>query len=110
MTKSRPNPLNVDPTRTGLYQRALQREIVRRMRELQREITKLVVTEDVFGLKKPSMVFNYNPNQPRDERGRWTSRWSIGATAGEHSPESAASLVRILERETGRKFKVHVSQ
>jgi len=50
----RPNPLKVDPTRTKMQRVQLQRDMNRRFSSLKREITKLLVDEDVFGMSKKS--------------------------------------------------------
>jgi len=49
MSKVRPNPLKSDPTRTKTQRRALQRDINKRFNRLKDEITKLIVTDDIFG-------------------------------------------------------------
>ena len=50
---TRLNPQRADPTRTRLQRVAFERDMVRRLRALQREIVQLVAVEDAFGLKKP---------------------------------------------------------
>jgi hypothetical protein len=59
--KARPNqgnPLNVDPTRTGMLRASFSREIRRRFAKLRLRITDLIVTQDVLGLVKSSPVRN----------------------------------------------------
>ena len=46
---TRPNPLKMDPTRTKLERRALEREMVRRFTLLKQAVKKLIVVDDVFG-------------------------------------------------------------
>ena len=61
VTKARPNPLRMDPTRTILQRRRLEQEIVRRMRRLQKAITKLIVEDDAFGLKDGPALNSFCP-------------------------------------------------
>ncbi len=73
---SPPRPLQADPTRTV----GLVRPFLIRLRfwfnGLEKEIRQFIVDEDVFGLKPishdPFVINTFDPNQPRDEHGRWT--------------------------------------
>src|SRR3990167_6502066 len=51
---SRPDSMLIDPTRTALQRAALLRDITRRMNSIKREVTKLLVTDDVFGMRIPN--------------------------------------------------------
>lgn len=57
-------------------------------------------------------VTNFDPDQPRDKSGRWTTTGSslpdLGKE-GKHSPEVGKKLVKFLEKETGSKYKLHGS-
>ncbi len=48
------NPLRVDPTRTTMLRHQFEAEMARRFRRLQKSITKMIVTEDAFGLSTDS--------------------------------------------------------
>jgi hypothetical protein len=50
--KPRPNPLKIDPSRTKFQRDRFIREINRRFNDLKSQITYLIVTRDVFGMKK----------------------------------------------------------
>lgn len=64
--KSRANPLKSDPSQTGALRRLFSQGMARKMNELQRRITDLVVTQDVFGLREPvNPLVNFDPSQPR---------------------------------------------
>ena len=83
-----PNPLRMDPTRTATLRRQFETELTRRFNRLQRAINDLLVVEDALGL-----ALNYNPSQPRDTKGRWSSGGSgsiaytvEGTIAGEEAP------------------------
>jgi SPP1 gp7 family putative phage head morphogenesis protein len=52
-TNGRPNPLKLDPTRTKLQRDRLIKEINRRFSLLQQDVTELLVTLDVFGMREP---------------------------------------------------------
>lgn len=80
----RPNPLRIDPTRTGLLRRKFAAGLKQRFARLRLAVYKLVVEEDAFGLKERGNPFtaNYDPDQPRDESGKFTSGGSGGASAG----------------------------
>lgn len=90
---TKPNPLRTDPTKTATLRRLFTADINRRFSEVQREINKLVVDEDAFGLKPRTQdpfsgvsgkivipiatsdekaIANFDPNQPRDAEGKWT--------------------------------------
>jgi SPP1 gp7 family putative phage head morphogenesis protein len=56
--RPRPNPLSVDPTRTGMLRASFSREIRRRFAKLRLRIIDLIVTQDVLGLITPSPVGN----------------------------------------------------
>lgn len=60
-----------DPSRTTMLRRKFSAEMYKRFRDLKGDIRDLIIDEDVFGLSDPTL--NYNPNQPRDSLGRWTS-------------------------------------
>lgn len=70
MTTKIPNPLRLDPTRTTTLVRRFYSEIVRRLNALLREINKLIVEEDVFGLTHAS-GFLVNEFTPTLNAGRW---------------------------------------
>lgn len=55
---NRPNLLRIDPTRTLLLRRRLEKDILQRFSRLKREITKLLVEDDVFGLSEPLPLVN----------------------------------------------------
>ncbi len=75
--KRRPNPLKYDPTRTGGLRRAFMASIRRRFALLKGRLYQLVVVQDSFGLKSgPTM--NAGVDQPRDEKGQWTSEGGVG--------------------------------
>lgn len=64
--KSRANPLKSDPSQTGALRRLFSQGMTRKINELQRRVTDLVVTQDVFGLKAPvNPLINYDPSQAR---------------------------------------------
>ena len=73
------NPLRFDPTRTKTLRRVFQQEMKRRINLLKKDIHDLIVTENAFGLllreplKFNKAIENYDPDQPRDEQGQWTS-------------------------------------
>lgn len=52
-TSRAPNPLAVDPSRTGMLRRQFMAELGRRFRSILAELIKLIVEEDAFGLKPP---------------------------------------------------------
>lgn len=56
------NILRMDPSRTTMLRKAFARDIKRRLRELSAAIQKLIVEDDVFGLKRKSpLAFNVEP-------------------------------------------------
>ena len=67
--------LRMDPTRTATLRRRFEEDISKRFKWLKRAIVQLVAIEDCFGLldKQDEVTDNYNPSQPRDYRGRWTT-------------------------------------
>jgi len=82
-SKRKPNPLRSDPTRTATLRRLAETELSRRFKQFERELWQLIVVEDAFGLTQTTLVTAaYNPNQPRDSRGRWTSGGGGGGTLG----------------------------
>ena len=68
------NPLRADPTRTATLRRQFETALMLRFNRVKRKLWELVAKEDAFGLA----VENYNPNQPRDDRGKWSTRSSSG--------------------------------
>jgi len=69
------NPARFDPTRTTMLRTAFAAELTRRLKALAREIYKLVVEEDAFGLSQPvanvgRWQFATN-DQKLDEFNRW---------------------------------------
>lgn len=54
-SKKPPNPLRIDPTRSATLRRLFLAEVTRRFKALNREIYKLVVEEDEFGLREESL-------------------------------------------------------
>ena len=52
------NQLKIDPTRTTLLRRKFVADMVRRFKKLSKDIYKLVVNEDAFGLEKASFYLN----------------------------------------------------
>lgn len=90
LTNNVKSPLKSDPSRTSMLRKRFEREIIKRYTNLKRAIYQLIVVEDALGIKanpKPAAspyvfnslldwvkyVLNFNPSQPRDYRGRWTS-------------------------------------
>src|SRR5262245_28999102 len=55
------SPLRGDPTQTRGIRRAFAADLARRFEWLKRELVKLIVTEDVFGLK-PSRFDHFTTN------------------------------------------------
>lgn len=66
--------VNLDPTRTITLRRRFQTQLNQRWRRLRLALVDLIVKEDAFGLedRKPPLL-NFDPSEPRDEQGRWTS-------------------------------------
>jgi SPP1 gp7 family putative phage head morphogenesis protein len=64
------NLLRIDPSRTGLLRRAFYADLKRRFGKVQSAVWKLIVTDDAFGLKRP-LTTNFDPDEARDEKGRW---------------------------------------
>lgn len=61
-TKRRPNPLKSDPTRTGMRREILIREMRKRFGAMKKEVTKLIVDLDIFGLRdpvSPDLIINH---------------------------------------------------
>lgn len=96
LTANIASPTKSDPSRTSWLRKRFEREIVKRYTKLKQAIYDLVFRQDAFGLKdrpkskQPTFnslldyvkyVFNFNPNQPRDYRGRWTSGGQAGHIA-----------------------------
>lgn len=86
--RRRRNPLRFDPSRTGLIRKQFTAELLRRLERIRSAVWQLVAKQDVFGLVQPQPpTILYDPNQPRDEQGRWTSSeramletWASGHT------------------------------
>lgn len=82
----RANPLRTDPTRTLMLRKALATELRKRFARLKLKLHTLIVTEDAFGLveRKPPAFNEFNPDQPRDETGKFAA---IGAaiSGAEHA-------------------------
>jgi len=81
--KQAPNPLRMDPTRTATLRRVFETVLVGRFERLRRKVLTLIGDENALGL-----TLNYNPGQPRDHRGRWSS-------GGSGSPVSALSKMGV---------------
>lgn len=69
--KRKASPLRLDPTRTATIRRAFTALIAGKFARLKGDVYRLVVEGDAFGLLPP--VANYDPDQPRDDRGRFGS-------------------------------------
>lgn len=57
------NPLRLDPTRTGLLRRQFEQDLQKRFAALSKAVMDL--------LEREEPTVNYDPNQPRDQQGRW---------------------------------------
>jgi SPP1 gp7 family putative phage head morphogenesis protein len=79
--KRSPNPLRADPTRTAGLRRRFLADLNKRFLILKKRLWKLIVTDDAFGLRVPTV--NYDPDEARDEAGRWTAGGG-GQTIGLH--------------------------
>jgi len=78
------NPLKIDPSRTTMLRRRFVAEMNKRFLRLRSAVLYALVQQDVLGLKdRPLGVFNYNPHQPRDKDGRWTSGGGGGGGGGD---------------------------
>lgn len=111
-----PNPLRVDPTRTSTLRRQHVTRIRRRFALLRGRIIKLVTDEDAFGLK---VVTNYDPDQARDDQGRFSSGGGGGAAVHEvrisdllHTPAMPAikDAIKGLREKIGSKFKEYIDK
>ena len=77
MAKSSRNPLRLDPSRTNLLSRQFAADIVRRFAALDKAVREWVMREGVTA--------NFDPDQPRDEQGRWTDSFdNIKFPSGVH--------------------------
>jgi SPP1 gp7 family putative phage head morphogenesis protein len=64
----------IDPSRTITLRRQFAAELAKRFNLLRREIVNLVLRDDALGLRRrQKFVLHYDPDQPRDEKGQWTS-------------------------------------
>jgi len=61
------NPLRLDPTRTTTLRRKFIGDLNARFNVLKKELRKLLIEDDAFGLKqpKPSVLFNARVNNPK---------------------------------------------
>lgn len=73
-----PNPLLVDPSRTGPIRKRLMAEMKKRFLRLKIQIFDLIVQEDAFGLNIPkrTLLGNSLPNAPPNPLGL-NARWSF---------------------------------
>jgi hypothetical protein len=62
----------LDPSRTITLRRQFQRDLSVRFNKLRQAIVQLILHDDALGLRKRT-VFNYDPDQARDDQGQWTS-------------------------------------
>lgn len=99
------NPLKLDPTRSATLRRKFTAEIARRLNLLKRRVRKLVAEDDVFGMRDdaPSFVGNWNPGQPRDSHGRWSS--GGGSSIGSRMRE-----VSVLPMDTGGRMDIETAK
>lgn len=80
-----------DPSRTTLLRKQFTSDLVRRFERIRSAVWQLVAKQDVFGLVQPKpLTILYDPNQPRDEKGQWTSseRGMLEAWASGHSKQT----------------------
>lgn len=68
----RPRPRQIDPTATGALRRAAVAELDRRWARFAGEV-EAWIREHLVTTAPTEILLNYDPNQPRDEAGRWTS-------------------------------------
>lgn len=91
-------PQRLDPTRTGMIRRKWAAEIERRFNRFKKAVRKLIVEENAFGLGRRSVTGNYDPDQPRDDDGKWTdagggSSGSSPSYSVEFKPSTPADFV-----------------
>lgn len=80
-SKTSPKMTRIDPTRTATLRRSFSSQLRKRFALLKGRIVKLIVDDDVFGLKEP--IFNtFNPDQPRDEHGKFLKGISTAIALG----------------------------
>lgn len=60
--------LKSDPSQTYSLRKRFEREVILRFKQFKSKLVALIQKEDAFGL-----VTNFNPDQPRDNRGRWSA-------------------------------------
>lgn len=102
------NPLRIDPTRTGLLRSKFAASLKRQFARLRAAVRKLVLDDDAFGLKgKTPLVGNFDPDQPRDADGRFSSG-TAGDVRKETVLQSAARLARSLPAAAVAKVKAQV--
>lgn len=103
------NQLRADPTRTTTLRKMFMRAFSVRMDRLKSAIWQLVAEEDAFGLAKTSpLTFNYNPTQPRDNRGRWSSVTAHGSVSPQQK-SAVEAYVSSLPLEL-QKIPIHLVQ
>ena len=70
--KTPPNPLKIDPSRTGGIRRKFEADVSNRMDTLATDIWDVIYKEDAFGLvDDPFAIHNFNPHH--DKAGRFAS-------------------------------------
>ena len=106
--KRPPNPLRIDPSRTLTIRRAFIARLRRQFAKLKGDLFKLLVVDDEFGLKDRvhevgEMARNYDPNQERDEQGRWAGSRSFASIKGASAEEKQIihEILRHAEEEIG---------
>ncbi len=102
------NPLRVDPTRTTMIRRRFVADMRRRFGRLKKALRKFLVEEDALGLKafttrivlhEDGTVNEFNPDEPRDDRGRWTT--GGGGGKGEEGQAQAGGGEKEVEIPAG---------
>ena len=82
------NPLKIDPSRTGMLRRRFEASVTRRFKQIKRAVRKLIVDEDVFGLKRQ----NHSVDNSSQNVATQNTRWQF-----QSSPEKAKSFQAWLE-------------
>lgn len=99
--KKAKNPLRIDPTRTATLRRVATARVRRAFAIIKGKLRKLLIDEDAFGLKerKPFAVNEWNPDQPRDEAGKFTSGGtSATQTDSDKIPAVERLILKLAER------------